>query len=156
MQGPDFDLQRPKQAKQFWREAATTGMGVQTLGPCCSRKQRSGVGHAKITATQRMPHAPWRNQPLPWDGMTDAAVPTEARTLTAVLVLIPTLLHTLRKRTVYQSLHQDSHWEMVLHCAIAVAGLETKWPAPTGQWCTASCVRPPLPQKTKRLEAECV
>lgn len=75
--------------------------------------------------------------------------------LTAILVLIPTLLHTLRKRTVHQSLHQDSHWEMVLHCAFAVAGLETKWPALTGQWCTTSCL-PPLPKKTKCLEAECV
>ena len=56
-------------------------------------------------------------------------MPTNTRTSTAILVLTPTLLHTLRKRAVHQSLCQDSHWEMVLHCVFTVAGLER----PSGQ-----------------------
>lgn len=48
--------------------------GPRTLGPCSSSKQRSGVGHSEIRATQRLPHNLWKDLPLPWDGMADEAV----------------------------------------------------------------------------------
>lgn len=144
-QGPDFDLQHQKQAKQFWREAATTGTGVKTLGPCSSCKQRSGVGHAKITAMRRVPHAPWRNLPLPWDGMPDryfgsdthtAAHPQEENSPSKSASGQP--LGNGTSLCIRSSWFRDqvasTYWTVVHHIM---------------------CL-PPLPKKTKCLEAECV